>query len=122
MKMDNRVTYKKWFDYCIKFPNRMAVGHGPLNFNDAIKWMTETYGWSAEMRQWASIMSWVGTSQMLHQQSGGTMTLATGILEQHPDICNMNWSWTNGYDDLRIYLASDRELNFFQLKWPNEHP
>lgn len=118
MKMDNRFSYKKWFDYCIKFSNRMANSHGPLTFNDSIKWMTDTYGWSAEMRQWAAIMAWVHTSHMI---SGQKFTPSSQrILPQHPDACNKHWSWTNGYDDLRIYVASDRELNFFQLRWPCE--
>jgi hypothetical protein len=37
-----------------------------------------------------------------------------------PDDCNPNWSWTNGYDDLRIYVKDDPELAFFQLAFKSE--
>jgi hypothetical protein len=35
-----------------------------------------------------------------------------------PNSCNPYWSWTNGYDDLRLYVKSDQELSFFQLANP----
>jgi hypothetical protein len=38
-----------------------------------------------------------------------------------PDVCNTHWSWTNGYNDLRIYVASDKELTFFQLAHPQDN-
>ena len=33
--------------------------------------------------------------------------------------CEQEHGFRMVYDDLRIYVASDRELNFFQLRWPN---
>ena len=115
-KLDGRFTYRDLFEYYIKFSNRMAVDHGPLKFNDVMKWFSDTYGWSAEIRQYNNMMSWTTASRNVMNQ----FPKATGILSELPDCCNSHWSWTNGYDDLRIYVASDRELNFFQLRWPCE--
>ena len=59
-------------------------------------------------------------TQQTTQWMGSRFQASQGVLEQLPDHCNSYWSWTNGYDDLRIYVATDRELNFFQLRWPCE--
>jgi hypothetical protein len=113
-KLDGRYTYRDWFEYAIKFSNRMAVDHGPLQFNDALQWFFETYGWSAEIRDYAKMQKW--TRQATQWLGNRQIQKASGILEETPAHCNPHWSWTNGYDDLRIYVASDRELAFFQLK------
>jgi hypothetical protein len=117
VKLDGRYAYRDWFEYCIKFSNRMAVDHGPLQFNDALKWFFDTYGWSAEIRDYSKMQKWVTNSQLIARQPSAH-GLALGILTEPPDHCNPHWSWTNGYDDLRIYVASDRELAFFQLARP----
>ena len=109
-RLDGRFTYRELFQYTIKWPSRMSNGQGPLHFTRVQKWFTETYGWSAEVRQYAEIRAWVATSNRWLK----------GQLLEVPAECSEHWSWTNGYDDLRIYVKSDKELNFFQLRWPNE--
>ena len=113
-KLDGRFSYRDWFAYYIGFTGGMAQGHGPLHYNNALKWFMETYGWSAEIREYAKMRSWTktGTTWM----GNYSRNTALGILEELPDHCNPHWSWTNGYDDLRIYVATDAELNFFTLK------
>lgn len=115
-KLDGRFTYRDLFEYYIKFSNSMTRGHGPLHFNAVLEWFRDTYGWSAEIRQYNNMMAWTTASRNVMNQ----FPKATGILSELPDCCNPAWSWTNGYDDLRIYVASDRELNFFQLRWQCE--
>lgn len=110
VKLDGRFTFRELFEYCIKFSGRMGNSQGPLGFTQVQKWFFETYGWSAEIRQYADIVNWVNNNNRLLR--GNPLEL--------PDECNPCWSWTNGYDDLRIYVKSDKELNFFQLKWPND--
>jgi hypothetical protein len=118
MKLDGRYTYRDLFEYCIKFSNRMAGDHGPLQFNDALEWFRDTYGWSAEIRDYSKMQKW--TVQATSWLGSRQIQMASGILEDLPVHCNPYWSWTNGYDDLRIYVRSDAELIFFQLKWPSE--
>ena len=115
-KLDGRYTYRNLFEYCIKFSNRMAVDHGPLQFNDALKWFFDTYGWSAEIRDHSKMQKW--TMQTTAWLGNRQIQMASRILETLPDHCNPHWSWTNGYDDLRIYVASEKELAFFQLAHP----
>jgi hypothetical protein len=117
IRLDGRFSYRKWFEYYIGFSNNMAIGYGPLYFNDTVKWFTDTYGWSAEIRQYDKISKWVSNSQMIARQPSA-FSLSSGILTELPDHCNPHWSWTNGYDDLRIYVKSAAELAFFQLKFP----
>jgi hypothetical protein len=117
IRMDGRFTYRNLFEYAIKFSNRMAVDHGPLQFNDALKWFFDTYGWSAEIRDYSKMQKWVTVFPGIKTQP---FRIAQSILTEIPVHCNPHWSWTNGYDDLRIYVATDAELNFFQLRWPNE--
>ena len=119
IKLDGRFTYRDLFGYAIKFSNRMAVDQGPLQFNDALKWFSDTYGWSAEIRDYTKMQKW--TVQSTQWMGNIRPHLAKGILEETPDHCNPHWSWTNGYDDLRIYVATEKELNFFQLRWPREN-
>lgn len=116
-KLDGRFTYRDLFGYCIKFSSSMARGQGPLHFNSVLEWFRDTYGWSAEIRQYDNIIKWVSNNQLISRQARSP-ALAQGILIEKPDACNTYWSWTNGYDDLRIYVKSDAELNFFQLRWP----
>lgn len=115
IRLDGRYTYRNLFEYCIKFSNRMAVDRGPKEFNDALKWFFDTYGWSAEIRQYDKIVQWdsnVYVNTLLNQirTSGSSM--------ERPQHCNPHWSWTNGYDDLRIYVKSSQELTLFTLKHP----
>lgn len=73
----------------------------------------DTYGWSAEIRQWNEIKTWHTRAVPLMSVKGGWVRPMDG---EENDICNPLWSWSNGYNDLRIYVASDAELAFFQLK------
>lgn len=116
-RLDKRFTYKKWFEYLIAFPERMTNSQGPLNFTRTQKWFTETYGWSAEVRQYADIYNYHNTA--LKYSGIKTGAFAGQSLEIPPE-CNPHWSWTNGFNtqDLRIYVGSSAELAFFQLKFP----
>jgi len=118
IRLDGRFAHRDLFGYAIKFSNRMAIDHGPLKFNDVLKWFSDTYGWSAEIRDYVKMQKW--TIQNTQWMGGLRRLQAQGILEEAPAHCNPHWSWTNGYDDLRIYVKSDAELNFFQLKWIND--
>lgn len=117
-KLDGRYTYRDLFEYCIKFSNRMAVDQGPLQFNDAMKWFYDTYGWSAEIRDYSKMQKWaIQSAQWIGLRR---LQSPSGFAEQISAHCNPHWSWTNGYDDLRIYVASEKELSFFQLARPSD--
>jgi len=114
-KLDGRYRYQSWFEYYIGFSSRMSSAHGPENFNRVQRWFIDTYGWSAEVRQYEELYKWASTVTPMMAIKGGWLRPKPKEL---PADCNSHWSWTNGYDDLRIYIRSDAELAFFQLKFP----
>ena len=117
-KLDGRFSYREWFEYYIGFPSAMTNSQGPVHYNDVLKWFFEIYGWSAEIRQYSRIMQWTSNTYintLMNQRH------ATGVLMQRSEHCNPYWSWTNGYDDLRIYVNSGRELSFFALAHPQRN-
>ena len=116
-RLDGRFSYREWFEYYIGFTSAMTSQQGPVHYNDTLKWLFETYGWSAEIRQYGRIMQWTSNvyiNTLLNQRQ------ATHNLIERSEHCNPHWSWTNHHPDLRIYLATDKELQFFQLRWPCE--
>ena len=109
VKLDGRWSYRKYFEYAIIFSNRMSAWNGPMHFAEAQKYFFDTYGWSAEIRQWAEIREY-------HQNVWNYVKPnPPGIM---PECVNAYWSWTNGYEDLRIYVKSPQELTLFRLKYP----
>lgn len=111
VKLDGRWSYRKFFEHAIIFSGRMGNNQGPQQFAEAQKWFFDTYGWSAEIRQWADIRDYY------HNVWNYTKPNPPGVM---PECVNPHWSWTNGYDDLRIYVKSKAELNFFMLKWTSD--
>jgi hypothetical protein len=80
-----------------------------MNFATAQKYFFDAYGWSAEIRQWADIKGYFSNIyKYMGPNPAPTM----------PECVNPYWSWTNGYEDLRIYVKSQQELTLFQLKYP----
>ena len=110
-KLDGRYSYRQNFEFYLGFASSMARQQGPIDFNDAMTWFTERYGWSAEIKQWHHIDRWSSVSKL-------GLPIALGILAEPTPHCNPHWSWSNQFTDLRIYLASEQELAFFQLTHP----
>ena len=120
-KLDGRHSYNNVFQYYIGFSGGMHNHRTPERFNEALEWFTQTYGWSAEVRQWMQIREHYDVTNnfafQLQKKFGNHPALVTkqqGI----PAMCNPHWSWTNGLEDLRIYVGSEQELTFFQLAHP----
>lgn len=106
-KLDGRYSYREYFKYCIVFQPGMLYTRGVEHFNNTIQWFTQTYGPSTEIRMWKEILD--------HRNRFGAILLDD---EPLPEYVNFNWSWTNGYDDLRIYIKSEKEISFFKLAKP----
>lgn len=110
-RLDRRYSYSSMFDYYIGFSDSMINGQGPLNFTRAQKWFHDTYGRSAEVKLYAKIKYWIKTQSFV----AGSNSVAN--IDLIPE-CNQYWSWCSNTDDLRIYVATDKELAFFQLTHP----
>jgi hypothetical protein len=114
-RLDGRYSYRENFEFYLGFANTMTRHSGPISFNDAMTWFTEHYGWSAEIRQWHNIERWT------HPQKMGLpmgLHIASGILADPSVHCNPHWSWSNSHSDFRVYLATEKELAFWQLAHP----
>lgn len=85
----------------------MSPDHkGILWFNDVKLWFKQTYGYSAEIREWREMLLYHNNFSNFLEQSD----LASHV--------NFYWSWTNGHDDLRIYVKGTKELTMFKLAIP----
>ena len=120
-RLDKRYSHADIFQYYIKFSARQTIDRGPECFNEALQWFTRTYGWSAEIKQYVDIKRYsTAFNNVTHHMQRKFGNHPLGVPNQHPipDCCNELWSWSNLYDDLRVYVATDRELTFFQLTFP----
>lgn len=111
VKLDGRYSYRENFEFYLAFTNSMTRQHGPILFNNAMTWFTKHYGWSAEIRQWHNIERWTSPQKM-------GLPIASGILAEPSVHCNPHWSWSNSHSDLRVYVATEQELMFWQLAHP----
>ena len=101
-KLDRRHAWRQDFVHMIEFEKRgffqgkLVNNSGVLEFDRGRGWFNNTFGWSQD----------VETRQRM--------------LKVDPDIrgtdeYNEKWSWSIAYDEYRIYVASDAELNWFVL-------
>ena len=102
-KLDGRYAYNNYFEYCVEFPRNTF---GPIEFHTAMSWMIETYGYSAEVRDFMYIRSMLLKRQQFNVPNSNA-----------PDFVNQQWSWTNGSENLRLYLKNEQILTLFKLKW-----
>ena len=102
-QLDGRYTHRAFFEYCAEFSRNQL---GPLDFHNAMAWMIETYGYSAEVRDFMWIRSMLQKRQQFNVPDSDV-----------PAFINPLWSWSNGGPELRLYFATDKELSFFKLKW-----
>jgi len=106
-RLDGRYRYTEYFKYYIAFANIQLSFRHVEYFNDTIQWFTSTYGPSTEIRMWKDILA--------HRKRFATVLADEDPL---PEYVNFNWSWSNGYDDLRIYVKNEKILGFFKLSNP----
>ncbi len=113
VRLDGRWSYRKYFEYAIIFSNKMTSWRGPEHFTQVQKYFFDSYGWSAEIRLWDNMLEYVTA---IHRFVATNAGLPINL--EMPEGVNPYWSWTNGYDDLRIYVKSQQELTLFTLKYP----
>lgn len=109
-KMDGRHNYNDRFKYYLNWPISMNYNRGPLHFNHALQWCIQTWGWSAEVRQYYELLRWKIMCINHPQLVPSSQDLDTA--------CNTYWTWSNQFNSLRIYLRSEQELSWFQLAHP----
>ena len=98
VRLDGRHSWSKIYRYTIEFP-KGAFSSGVLEFDRARRWFNRTYGWSQDVLTQNEI---AGRINMRRPES------------QQEDL-NLLWAYSTEYRNYRIYVASDKELMFFEL-------
>lgn len=99
VKLNMLASPSKIYRYTIEFP-KGDYSSGVLEFDRARRWFNRTYGWSQDVRTQNDIAG----------------QLNDRVPESHqPDDLNLLWAYSTEYRNYRIYVASDKELMFFEL-------
>ena len=99
-KLDHRYSHRGSFAYVLEFSKNTWPGTGVLDFDRARRWMNRTWDWGQDVETRTAIKR----CKMLNPD----------VAIQDADI-NQHWAYSVAYKDYRIYLASEKELTFFQL-------
>jgi len=99
-QLDRRHAWNDQFEYMIEFKKThesmyVRSNQGVLEFDRSRRWFNETYGWSQDVET----RSQIGRTQA--------------------DF-NLHWAYSIKYNEYRIYVQSDQELNWFVLRHPNQ--
>jgi hypothetical protein len=101
-KLDRRHSWHDQFAYIIEFRkslyNRSA---GVLEFDRSRRWFNETFGWSQDVET----RSQIGRTRAQNNQD-------------YSKDFNLHWAYSIKYNEYRIYVRSDQELNWFVLSHP----
>lgn len=100
-KMDGRYS-KHGYQYLIEFSRNLTFGTGVLDFDRARRWFNATFGWSQDVETRDEMLR----NRMYHKD-----------IYTEEDI-NPAWAYAVKYGDYRIYVASEKELNWFVLANP----
>ena len=103
-KLDGRYSHRDSFQYMIEFSRAHWKGTGVLDFDHARRWFNKTFGWSQDVETRVA---------MIKSGSANPMLFAS-------DDINPAWAYCAKYNDYRIYVATDKELNWFVLSHPKE--
>jgi hypothetical protein len=98
VQLDKRHSWHKIYKYSIEFP-KGAFSSGVLEFDRARRWFNRTYGWSQDVRTQNEIAGRINRRMPESQQ----------------EDLNLLWAYSTEYRNYRIYVASDKELMFFEL-------
>ena len=105
-QLDRRHSWHSQFAYMIEFKKTRQSfynrsNQGVLEFDRSRRWFNETYGWSQDVETRSSI--------------GNSLASAK---EDYTQDFNLHWAYSIKYNEYRIYVQSDKELNWFMLKHP----
>jgi hypothetical protein len=97
--LNGRNSWSKIYRYTIEFP-KGDYSSGVLEFDRARRWFNRTYGWSTDVK----------TQNEIAEQLNDTVPSS-----HQSDDLNLQWAYSTEYRNYRIYVASDKELMFFEL-------
>lgn len=108
-KLDKRHSWHSSFDFMICFnkpPVQSSRETGVLDFDRSRRWFTKTYGWSQDVDSRAKISFLYATLSK------------SGMIDNQE--LNPYWSYSLDYRDYRIYVRSEKEVEWFVLSHPHK--
>lgn len=102
-KMDGRYSHYG-YTYLLEFSKHVYTGTGVLDFDRSRRWFNEHFGWSQDVETRAKM------KENLYYHKGAYT----------PEDINPAWAYAVKYGDYRIYVASEKELNWFILANPSK--
>ena len=104
-QLDRRHSWHNQFAYMIEFKKarsyNIKTSTGVLEFDRSRRWFNETYGWSQDVETRSQIGRLPANNDNDYSQD-----------------FNLHWAYSIKYNEYRIYVQSDQELNWFVLKHP----
>ncbi len=93
-KTDKRHTGHGVFDYVadVRVPGLGRRSEAVLDFIEVRKWCWETFGPSCEREHWLD-------------------------LQKFKQPVNERWCWHTDFGNFKIYIRTEKEANWFRLKW-----
>ena len=105
IKLDRRYSYNTVFSHIIEFyKGGVNRSTGVLDYDRACRWFNANFGWSADVD--------VQNAMRLNRRAFPN--------EYTDEDFNWSWAYCEKYNDYRIYVKSEKELEWFLLANPNE--
>ena len=103
VKLDRRHAWHHTFRYMLEFRRSHGIGSSVLEFDRSRRWFTENFGWSTDVET--------------RQEMSANRQKNPGLYE--PTDINPVWAYSIKYNDYRIYVSGEAELNWYVLSHPN---
>ena len=102
IKLDNRYSHRDQFKYMLEFSRNNKAGTGVRDYDQSCRWFNDHFGWSQDIDvRTAMIHNWT--------QHHNAYT--------YEDF-NPIWAYCARYSEYRIYVATDKELEWYLLCHP----
>ena len=104
VKLDGRYAHRNRFSHMLEFYKGHVTMSKVLDYDRACRWFVDHFGWAPDIEVQMAIILNRRHSPQLHTDKD----------------FNDNWATCSKYDDYRIYVKSEKELEWFLLANPNE--
>ena len=102
VKLDGRYSHSSDFRYLIKFSKNISADTSVRDYDQAMRWFNDHFGWTQEVEtRLAMIRNW------MHHRTAYSS-----------EDFNPIWSYCAKYSNYRIYVLSEKELEWFLLSNP----
>lgn len=102
-KLDRRHAWHHAFKWMLEFRRSTTLSSSVLEFDRSRRWFTENFGWSSDVETRQEMLFNQGKNPSLYE----------------PTDINPVWAYSIKYNDYRIYVCGEAELNWYVLSHLN---